>query len=113
METIVDLTFLLVPVPDLAAALPFYRDTLGLDEAWREGTDTVAFYLPGRKAQLMLVTDGDPPGPMFQVDDVTAFLADRPEVKVFLPQRPIPGGSVAGFNDPVGNVFYVFDQVEP
>jgi catechol 2,3-dioxygenase-like lactoylglutathione lyase family enzyme len=32
MEAAVQPTFILAPVPDLAAALPFYRDTLGLDE---------------------------------------------------------------------------------
>ena len=107
------LTFLLAPVPDLAAALPFYRDTLGLDEAWREGEDTVAFHLPDRKAQIMVVAHGDPAGPMFRVDDVPTFLAERPGITVVMPPRPIPGGSVAGFHDPAGNVAYVFDQVEP
>jgi catechol 2,3-dioxygenase-like lactoylglutathione lyase family enzyme len=60
-------------VPDLAAALPFYRDTLGLDEAWREGKDTVAFYLPDRKAQIMVVANGDPAGPMYKVDSVAGL----------------------------------------
>jgi catechol 2,3-dioxygenase-like lactoylglutathione lyase family enzyme len=113
MEAIVELTFILAPVPDLSAALPFYRDTLGLAEAWREGEDTVAFHLPDRTAQIMLVADGDPAGPMYKVDSVPAFFADRPEIKVVMPPRPIPGGSVAGFHDPAGNVAYVFDQIEP
>ncbi len=107
-----ELTYLLVPVPDLAAALPFYRDTLGLDEAWREGEDTVAFYLPDRKAQIMVVANGDPAGPMYKVADVAAFFADRPEVEIAVPPQEIPGGSVAGFRDPAGNLAYVFDQVE-
>jgi catechol 2,3-dioxygenase-like lactoylglutathione lyase family enzyme len=113
MEVVMQLTFMLAPVPDLAAALPFYRDTLGLDEAWREGEGTVAFYLPDRKAQIMVVVDGDPAGPMYKVDSVPGFFADRPEIKVVMPPRPIPGGSVAGFHDPAGNISYVFDQVEP
>ena len=71
------LTFLLAPVPDLATALPFYRDTLGLDEAWREGANTVAFHLPDRKAQIMVVAGGDPAGPMYKVDSVPAFLAEH------------------------------------
>jgi catechol 2,3-dioxygenase-like lactoylglutathione lyase family enzyme len=109
----VQLTFLLAPVPDLAAALPFYRDTLGLDEAWREGENTVAFHLPDRTAQIMVVAHGDPAGPMFKVDSVPTFFTERPEITVVMPPRPIPGGSVAGFHDPAGNVAYVFDQVEP
>ena len=107
-----ELTFLLVPVPDLATVLPFYRDTLGLDEAWREGEDTVAFALPDGKVQLMLVANGDPAGPMYKVDSVSGFFADRPEIKVAVAPQPIPGGSVAGFQDPAGTLAYVFDQVD-
>jgi catechol 2,3-dioxygenase-like lactoylglutathione lyase family enzyme len=113
MESVMQLTFLLAPVPDLATALPFYRDTLGLDEAWREGENTVAFHLPDRKAQIMVVAGGDPAGPMYKVDSVPQFFADHPDINVVMAPRPIPGGSVAGFHDPAGNVAYVFDQVEP
>jgi catechol 2,3-dioxygenase-like lactoylglutathione lyase family enzyme len=112
MEADVQLTYILAPVPDLAPALAFYRDTLGLDEAWREGAKTVAFWLPGRQVQVMVVVDGDPAGPMYRVGSVPAFLAEHPEVTVFMAARPIPGGSVAGYHDPAGNVSYVFDQVE-
>ena len=104
------LTFLLAPVPDLATALPFYRDTLGLDEAWREGTDTVAFQLPDSEVQIMVVVDGDPAGPMYQVDSLPTWIADHPEVRIIAEPAEIPGGSVAGFHDPAGNAFYVFDQ---
>jgi catechol 2,3-dioxygenase-like lactoylglutathione lyase family enzyme len=44
------------PVPELATALPFYRDTLGFTEAWREGSDTVAFELPGGDVQVMVTS---------------------------------------------------------
>ena len=50
---------------------------------------------------------------MYKVDSVPAFFADRPVIKVVMPPRPIPGVSVAGFQDPAGNLAYVFDQVEP
>lgn len=106
------LTFIYAPVPDLAAALPFYRDVLGLDEAWRESEETVAFQLPGRQTQIMVSIVDQPAGPMYKVDSVPAFFADHPEIKVFMPPRPIPGGSVAGFHDPAGNVLYVFDLPE-
>ena len=104
------LTFILAPVPDLGPALTFYRDTLGYEEAWREGTDTVAFWLPGRVAQVMVVKDGAPAGPMFLVDSVSQWFADHPEVKPHIDPVAIPGGSVAGFRDPAGNISYVFDQ---
>lgn len=41
------LTFMYQSVDDLPAALAFYRDALGFQEAWREGDSTVAFELPG------------------------------------------------------------------
>jgi hypothetical protein len=50
----VKLTFLYQSVDDLDAALAFYRDVLGLAEAWREGDTTVAFELPGSPVQLMV-----------------------------------------------------------
>ena len=105
------LTFIYAPVPDLAAALPFYRDTLGLDEAWREGDDTVAFHTPDRKAQIMVsVNTDETPGAMYLVDSVAGFLAERPRVELFMGPRPIPDGSVAGIHDPAGNAIYIFDQ---
>ncbi len=106
------LTFLHAPVPDLESALPFYRDTLRLDEAWREGTETVAYQLPDGKAQIMVSVSTDPAGPMYLVDSVDGFLAGHAGLEVFMPPRPIPDGVVAGFHDPAGNVLYVFDQVE-
>lgn len=106
------LAFVLQSVPDLAAALPFYRDTLGLDEAWREGTDTVAFQLPDSEVQLMLVAGDDPSGPMYQVDSVANWIAGHPDIKLFSDRVEIPGGSMAGFHDPAGNPAYVLDQVE-
>ena len=104
------LTFLVVPVPDLAAALPFYRDELGLDEAWREGDHTVAFQLPDSEVQLMVDDENsDPGGPMYLVDDLAAFMAAHPGLPVAVPRYEIPGGSVIGYRDPGGNAFYVFD----
>jgi predicted enzyme related to lactoylglutathione lyase len=112
MEVLMKLAFVLTSVPDLEAALPFYRDTLGLDEAWRESTDTVAFQLPGTEVQMMLVAGDDPSGPMYQVDSVAGWLDGHPDVKVVAPRSEIPGGSLAALQDPAGNIFYVLDQTE-
>jgi len=106
----VRLTFLYQPVTDLEAALPFYRDELGWDEAWREGEETVAFWLPGRVAQVMLSYTDQPAGPMYLVDDLRAWIAGHSDVETVIPMYDIPGGAVAGFAAPGGNVFYVFDQ---
>jgi len=106
----VRLTFIYQPVVDLDAALPFYRDGLGWEEAWREGEETVAFWLPGRLAQLMLSNTEQPAGPMYLVDDLPSWIADHAEIDVVIPTYEIPGGAVAGFAAPGGSVFYVFDQ---
>jgi len=105
-----NLTFLHIPVKDLATAVTFYRDTLGWSEAWRMGDDTVAFAIPESEVQVMLVVDGDQPGPMYLVPSVATFLAEHPDVPIASPAEEIPDGSVVGLNDPSGNVFFVFDQ---
>ena len=104
------LTFQYVPSPDLSAAVAFYGEVLGLDEAWREDDGTVAFWAPDRSVQLMVATTDQPAGPMYLVDDAAAWAAAHAGVPVRVPSYPIPGGTVAGFADPNGNVFYVFDQ---
>lgn len=104
------LTFMYQPIDDLRAAVDFHRDDLGFDEAWREGDDTVAFWLPGRVAQVMLSTTMQPAGLMYLVDDLDAWMRDHPTVAVSIDKYAIPGGSVAGFAAPGGNTFYVFDQ---
>jgi len=80
------LTYLYQPVDDLPAAVAFYRDVLGLDEAWREGESTAAFRLPGTEVELMLdVPPGDGPewtaGGFYAVDSVNAFMAKHPGIK--------------------------------
>src|SRR3712207_355566 len=104
------LKYLHVPVSDLAAAVAFYGGTLGLEEAWREGDGTVAFWVPDRSVQLMLVVGGNAPGPMYLVEDADAWATAHDEVAVRVPGYAIPGGSVAGYGDPDGNAFYVYDQ---
>lgn len=104
------LTFWYVPATDLAVETQFYRDHLGLEEAWSEGDDTVAFWMPERDVQVMVSTTPQPGGPMYLVDDVGAWVNAHPEVPVSINRYEIPGGSVAGFASPNGSAFYVFDQ---
>lgn len=107
------LTFLYHPVPraaDLPAAVAYYRERLGWSEAWREGSETVAFWLPDHSAQVMVSTTDQPAGPMFLVDSVGDWLDDHPEMAVGVPRYVIPGGSVVGLSAPAGYTFYVFDQ---
>ena len=108
-----DLTFVYAPVPNLKEVLPFYRDTLGLKEAWREGDGTVSFELPGTNVQLMIdqAEDGAQPGPIFIVESVEELFATRAEELRFRsePQR-IPGGFLVSLEDPAGNWIYVMDE---
>jgi hypothetical protein len=98
------------PANDLAAAVGFHRAQLGLQEAWREGAETVAFWLPDRVAQVMVSTTDQPAGPMYLVEDVREWLRLHPDVVVGVDRYAIPGGSVVGLTGPGDNVFYVFDQ---
>lgn len=106
----VKLTFIYQPTDDVLAAAAFHRDELGLEEAWRDGDDTIAFWLPDRSAQLMVSSTDQPPGPMYLVDDLDTWMSDHPDVGATIEKYEIPGGSVAGFTSPGSNTFYVFDQ---
>ncbi|AYY14024.1 hypothetical protein EF847_16270 [Actinobacteria bacterium YIM 96077] len=109
------LTFMYQSVTDLPAALGFYRDELGLVEAWREGESTVAFELPGSPVQLMVdvVADDHPrwaSGMFFEVDDVDAFVKQHSALPLVGEILDIPDGRLATFNDPSGNTIHVFDE---
>jgi catechol 2,3-dioxygenase-like lactoylglutathione lyase family enzyme len=109
------LTFVYLPVADMKQALALYRDTLGWEEAWREGETTAALQLPGSEVQLMLDQDDGSgttaPGPVFEVDSVQAFHAARRDQLRFRSEpKEIPGGFWSAFEDPSGNVIYLLDQ---
>jgi catechol 2,3-dioxygenase-like lactoylglutathione lyase family enzyme len=106
------LEFLYTPTRDLQASLALYRDELGWEEAWREGDSTVSLKLPGCDVQLMLdATEGAAFGPLFVVDDVKQFNAERPNgLRVTSEPEVIPGGYLAVFEDPSGNTIHVMDQ---
>jgi predicted enzyme related to lactoylglutathione lyase len=109
------LEFIYTPVSDMAAALALYRDELGWEEAWREGESTVSLKLPGTDVQLMLdATDpdaGGAVGPIFVLDDVKRFFAERPAgLRASGDPAEIPGGFLATLQDPSGNTIYVMDQ---
>ena len=108
------LEFLYAPTRDLPAALALYRDELGWEEAWREGDSTVSLKLPGTDVQLMLVAaepDDGAFGPIFVLDDVNRFFAERPAaLRASGEPEEIPGGFLATFEDPSGNPIYVMDQ---
>lgn len=109
------LSYFYQAVEDLPAALAFYRDDLGFDEVWREGESTVAFQLPGSPVQLMV--DEQPSGDerwrsgvVFEVDDVDTFAKEHDGFRWLGETLDIPGGRLAAFADPSGNVIHVLDQ---
>lgn len=107
------LEFLFMPTADMTQSLALYRDGLGFSEAWREGDTTVALVVPGSDVQLMLDSN-DPagtPGPVFVVEGVLTFHADRPTALAVLTEpTEIPGGFLAMYQDPSGIVLQVMDQ---
>lgn len=109
------LTYLYVSVPDLKPALAFYRDELGLEEAWREGESTVAFQLPNSPLQLMVDVPPDSgaqwsSGPFYEVDNVEQFMKEHDGFAWLGEPIELPGGRAVTFRDPAGNVMHVFDQ---
>ena len=105
------LRFLYVPVTDLTSAADFYRDELGLSEAWRESDDTVAFALPDSEVQVMVSTAPGSAGPMYEVDDLAVYLAAHQSVPRRGDVSEIPDGRVVELEGPDGNAFHVFDQL--
>jgi catechol 2,3-dioxygenase-like lactoylglutathione lyase family enzyme len=108
------LEFIYLPTKDLQSALALYRDGLGFDELWREGELTVGLGIEGSETALMVDAAAEPgagPGPIFGVERVDRWPADRQEpLDVFMPPSDIPGGRLMGFRDPAGNQVYVMDQ---
>ncbi len=109
------MTFVYMPVRDMKKALAFYRDQLGLDEAWREGDGTVVFHLPGSETELMLDLDGAgiTPGPMFIVPSVDEYYATQQGTIDFIaPPKDIPPGRMVTARDPFGNMVYFVDMTK-
>lgn len=109
------LTYIYLPVRDMAAARMFYRDQLGLEETWREGDTTCAFALPGTTVQLMLnlTTEADPDtaGLTFTIPSVDAFYNERQETITFTDEpHAIPGnGRWVSAKDVSGHGLYFAD----
>jgi predicted enzyme related to lactoylglutathione lyase len=112
------MTFIYLPVADMAAARTFYRDQLGLQEAWRQGDASCAFGLPGTDVQLMLTATSVSPqtraGMVFHVADVESFYQENQGQIDFQGQPyPIPGvGRWVGALDASGNGIYFADAAQ-
>ncbi len=99
-----------LPVPDLAAALAFYRDGLGHELLWRTPT-AAAVRLPGTGTELVLQTERPEPEVDFLVESVDAAVDDvvRAGGTVVVAAFDVPVGRVARVADPFGNVLTLLD----
>jgi catechol 2,3-dioxygenase-like lactoylglutathione lyase family enzyme len=107
------LTFVYMPVKDLAAALAVYRDLLGFEQVWQEDEFVAGLDLPDSDVQMMLEqdpTEAGKPGPIFVVESVDAFYEQHKERLTFvLEPQDIPPGRYAAFDDPSGNRVRILD----
>ena len=106
------LAFLCHPVKDLMKSLDYYRDTLGFEEAWREGDHTIALKLPGTEVQLMIEND-EPEltaGGIFIVESVDLYFEEHQDKLQFI-KTPcdIPPGRYAIYKDDSDNLIRIID----
>ena len=99
-----------LPVPDLDAALAFYRDRLGHPLLWRTGT-AAALRLPGSDTELVLATDRPQPEADFLVDSADEAAAELVAAggRILVEPFGIPVGRVAVAADPFGNPLTFLD----
>lgn len=99
-----------LPVPDLDAALAFYRDGLGHALLWRSGT-AAAVRLPDTSTELVLEVERGEPEVDLLVRSVDRAVADVLAAGGTLLVDPfdIPVGRVARVADPFGNALTLVD----
>jgi catechol 2,3-dioxygenase-like lactoylglutathione lyase family enzyme len=99
-----------LPVPDLDAALAFYRDALGHALLWRSGT-AAAVRLPDTTTELVLQVERGEPEVDLLVASVDRAVADVLAAGGTLLVDPfdIPVGRVARVADPFGNALTLVD----
>ena len=99
-----------LPVPDLDAALPFYRDRLGHPLLWRTGT-AAGLRLPEGDTELVLRTDSRDPEVDFLVSSADQAAADLVAAGGTLMVEPfdLPVGRLAVVADPFGNPLTFLD----
>ena len=99
-----------LPVPDLDAALAFYRDRLGHPLLWRTGT-AAGLRLPDADTELVLRTDQPQPEADFLVDsaDEAATQLVAAGGRTLVEPFDIPVGRLAVAADPFGNPLTFLD----
>ena len=100
-----------LPVPDLEAALGFYRDRLGHEVIWRT-EQAVGLRLPGSDAELVLQTERPEPEVDWLVASVEAAVEQIVAAggSVDVPPFDIQIGRCAVVRDPWGNALVLLDM---
>ncbi|MCD5323197.1 MULTISPECIES: VOC family protein [Pontibacillus] len=110
------LAFLCHPTKDMNQSLSYYKEVLGLEEAWREGDHTVALrFTENEEVQLMVEDDEGlvPSGGVFVIEDVNQFYEENQHKLSFIKEPcDIPPGRYAIFQDPDGNPFRIIDMTK-
>ncbi|MEH7111417.1 VOC family protein [Neobacillus niacini] len=106
------LVFLYHPVDNIKESLTYYRDTLGFEEAWREGEHTVALHIPNSEVRLLIEDDEKElgAGGVFLVESVDQFFNEKKEVLEFVKEPiDIPPGRYAIYKDNSGIAIRIID----
>ena len=106
------LVFLYHPVNNLMDSLSYYRNTLGFEEAWREGEQAIALPLPGSDVKLLIENDEHDlgAGGVFLVESVDEFFQEKKDILTFVREPvDIPPVRYAIYKDGSGNVIRVVD----
>jgi catechol 2,3-dioxygenase-like lactoylglutathione lyase family enzyme len=104
---------ILLRVPQLEAAVKYYRDVLGMPLT-RQAGNIASFKLIGQDTELVLHTDADLPGEAtyFLVDDCRDLFRRRAELRLTFASAPVAvsRGYRATVKDPFGNVLLLLDR---
>ncbi len=106
------LVFLYHPVDNLMDSLSYYPNTLGFEEAWREGEQAIALQLPGTDVKLLIENDERDlgAGGVFLVESVDEFFQEKKDILTFVREPvDIPPGRYAIYKDGSGNVIRIID----
>jgi lactoylglutathione lyase len=104
----------LLRVPDLEAALSFYRDGLGLEPAWRRGHDSAGLRMDSSDTELVLAQESGAPETDLLVDSVDSAcrVFQQAGGKVVKPPFDITIGKCAVLRDPWGNPLVILDMTK-
>ena len=103
---------ILLRVPDLEAALRFYRDGLGLKLAWWRGGGEVGLKIRDSHTELVLAQESGAPVTDLLVDSVVCAceIFRKAGGTVAEPAIEIPIGRYAVLRDPWGNSHSILDM---